>query len=549
MNIRHDEIGRALARLVMMMALAFFGSGVTGLAADACADACGHAATHEEKQEDDHDAHDEDGQHDHDAHDHDMHDDHGDEAGILLSADQQKRFGIHVRVAASGTLASSLRLTGNVTFNEDRVAHLVPRAPGIATHVDCGVGDLVMAGARLATIESAELAEAKLDYVAAVTELGCCQYELPRAQAIHDNVTRLLEATSAPDATLDTIRAVDGEMGAYRGSIMEAYTDYLLAKQSYSREKQLHARKIASDTELLEAESAYRQAEAKYLALSDSVSYTVQQELLEAKQKQQVAEFERQTTRQRLALLGLSDARIELLSAMAGSADPQPTAPHACTDPNCKACNKAPTTPVKKSNTTLGTYDMRAPFAGVVTQRHISNGEFVGDETQIFTIADTTIVWVNLAVYAKDLSRVRAGMKVALKQTGGDAAAIATIERVTPFVDEASRFATARVVVENRDGSWIPGSFAVGQLLQEGATHAVVVPKGAVQTIDGESVVFVAHGDAFETQPVALGEQDATHVVITSGLAPGQRYVAEGAFHLKSTIITRALDPHAGHGH
>ena len=49
--------------------------------------------------------------------------------------------------------------------------------------------------------------------------------------------------------------------------------------------------------------------------------------------------------------------------------------------------------------------------------------------------------------------------------------------------------------------------------------------------------------------PVRLGLVDGARVEIKSGLAPGAKYVAVGAFSLKAQMVTSGMDPHAGHGH
>jgi cobalt-zinc-cadmium efflux system membrane fusion protein len=76
-----------------------------------------------------------------------------------------------------------------------------------------------------------------------------------------------------------------------------------------------------------------------------------------------------------------------------------------------------------------------------------------------------------------------------------------------------------------------------------------MIPKDAVQSLEGETVVFVPDGDAFESVPVVLGRTNGTHVEIATGLGQGEQYVAEGAFALKAEVVTSGLDSHAGHGH
>ena len=48
---------------------------------------------------------------------------------------------------------------------------------------------------------------------------------------------------------------------------------------------------------------------------------------------------------------------------------------------------------------------------------------------------------------------------------------------------------------------------------------------------------------------MTTGRSDKKYVELLSGLSPGQRYVAEGAFQLKAKITISGLCSHAGHGH
>jgi cobalt-zinc-cadmium efflux system membrane fusion protein len=76
-----------------------------------------------------------------------------------------------------------------------------------------------------------------------------------------------------------------------------------------------------------------------------------------------------------------------------------------------------------------------------------------------------------------------------------------------------------------------------------------VVNKQAVQNINGDSIVFIKGSKGFRALDVKTGREDDHGIEIVSGLKAGQQYVAEGAFTLKSIMVTSGLDPHAGHGH
>jgi membrane fusion protein, heavy metal efflux system len=125
--------------------------------------------THDHDQHDDHDGHD-----DHDEHGEQAHNeqDQHPEEGLHLSAAERQEFGIAVDTAGPGDLNVRVNLSGEIVLNPDRVAHIVPRVPGIARRILANVGDPVRQGQILAVLESRELSEIKSAYLVAKHRLA-----------------------------------------------------------------------------------------------------------------------------------------------------------------------------------------------------------------------------------------------------------------------------------------------------------------------------------------------------------------------------------------
>lgn len=192
----------------------------------------------------------------------------------------------------------------------------------------------------------------------------------------------------------------------------------------------------------------------------------------------------------------------------------------------------------------LSTYSVQAPFDGVVIDRDAVLGESVSPDKPILVIADLSTVWVEIAVYQKDLPLVRVGQAVTIRAGYGLADARGTIAYVSPVLDQVSRTATARVVLPNPDGRWRPGLF-VSALIEDPVPAAVVVPRRALQRMDGASVVFVADGGVFTPRPVTLGRLGRERAEITAGLRPGEEIAATNSFLVKAELEKGA----AGHDH
>ena len=200
---------------------------------------------------------------------------------------------------------------------------------------------------------------------------------------------------------------------------------------------------------------------------------------------------------------------------------------------------------VIESNESLSPYEVRSLISGTVIERHITLGEFVRDDGDIFVIADLSTVWANLTVYPRDLERVRARQRVTIRGATGGAAADGAIDYIGPVLGEPTRAATARVTLANPGRNWRPGMFVTADVVISERHVAVAVEDGAVQHLAGKNVVFVQEEGHFEARPVEVGPGDGRLVEIRSGLEPGERYVAKGSFILKSEL----LKSEAGHDH
>ncbi|MHC4220773.1 MAG: efflux RND transporter periplasmic adaptor subunit, partial [Planctomycetota bacterium] len=470
-----------------------------------------------------------------------------------LSNEQVRDFGITLATADSGKIDVYMSLPGEITFNKNKLAHIVPTVPGIVRKVTKDIGDSVVAGEIIAWIESTEVGGAKLDYLAKQSEISCCAIELTRAEEVSDNTLKLLEALN-DSPSLETLQKMNGTaMGMNRSRIISSYAEFIFAKETYLREKSLYEDKITSQEEFLKAQSNFKKADAQYIATRDSVGFEVKRDLLEAQQTRQLREIELQAAERLLYLHGLSAQDVQELSALATN-QKSPEKKHDCADPNCKNCvvekqSGSIAGGIGVTNEKLAWYPIRSPFAGVIINKHITLGEFVTESSDILMVADLSSVWVDLHVYTKDLVKIKKGQKVYISAGQTIPEAQGVISYVGPVVGAESRTALARVVLSNKTGVLRPGLFVTAKVAIDSVKADVVISKDAVQNLDGKKCVFIKDEHGFEPRFITLGQSNAGFVEVTSGLKNGQQYVTKGAFGLKAKIVTSTLDSHAGHGH
>lgn len=113
------------------------------------------------------------------------------EGVIALSAEQQKSAGIVVELAGGAELSTSYQLPGEVKFNEDRTAHVVPRVSGVVASVPVSLGQLVRKGQVLAVLNSPAVSDQRADLQAA-------QKRLQLARSTYEREKRLFEEKISP---------------------------------------------------------------------------------------------------------------------------------------------------------------------------------------------------------------------------------------------------------------------------------------------------------------------------------------------------------------
>ena len=187
---------------------------------------------------------------------------------------------------------------------------------------------------------------------------------------------------------------------------------------------------------------------------------------------------------------------------------------------------------------------MKAPFDGTVLERNLSMGALVEPGQQLLLLGDTSEMWVWTSLYERELAgllREQAkGTVLAHVEVPAYPGRIfaGRVERVSGIVDEATRTAKVRVVVDNPEGLLRAGMFARVHLHGDGSEQALTVPAEAVLEDEGRAFVFVpAEPPYFVRRPVMTGRAWDEWVEVTQGLTDGDMVVSRGAFALKSDVL------------
>ncbi|MBF8304961.1 MAG: HlyD protein [Acidobacteria bacterium] len=172
-----------------------------------------------------------------------------------------------------------------------------------------------------------------------------------------------------------------------------------------------------------------------------------------------------------------------------------------------------------------------APLSGTITSVDFVPGQLNlnGEYRKLFTIADTSEVWVRAQTYLSDVWMLRTGQPVKIFPEGAAGPPRAgTVRWIGDTVEPSSRTVPVIITVPNSEQPLALGSFARVEFPQR--RRAVAVPEQAVLDDGTTRRVYVAREEnRFVLLDVELGvKQDGWWQVI-AGLAEGDRVIAKGA--------------------
>lgn len=186
---------------------------------------------------------------------------------------------------------------------------------------------------------------------------------------------------------------------------------------------------------------------------------------------------------------------------------------------------------------------LRAPASGTISQRSISLGQMVSTSMPLYSISALESSWVEFAVPVSQADRIQAGMSVQI-EAQGQRAVTGRVLQISSQADPQTRQLLVRAQV-NEAAVWFKPNIWVDVTVGgESQVINLAVPANAIQSLNGQTVVFIAKNSAeakdsyeFHPQPVSLTQLEGSDwVQVTAGLTAGQQYASSETFLLKSEI-------------
>jgi membrane fusion protein, heavy metal efflux system len=188
-----------------------------------------------------------------------------------------------------------------------------------------------------------------------------------------------------------------------------------------------------------------------------------------------------------------------------------------------------------ESRESLQIYPVYSPVSGVVAERNANVGNVAIDQP-IYVITDPGQTTVVFNIFPRDLGTIRPGQKIDIETLDGQPVAASVLSGYLPEGNAAAGTALVRASLPNRDGRWRPGMALHGRVTVNAVTVPLAVRTQALQRFRDFTVVFANFGEDYEVRMLELGRKTPEWTEVLSGIKPGTRYAAKGAFLIRADI-------------
>jgi multidrug efflux pump subunit AcrA (membrane-fusion protein) len=369
------------------------------------------------------------------------------------------------------TVQRSVDTVGSVLAWEEAVARTQVSGTIVRLHAD--LGDAVQAGQPLANLDRRE-ADLAVDQLQA--DLGATRENLSRARA----------AAGASRANLERVR---DNRRALAAELERARADAEWKRRELERNQELQAKELIAARDVDQARAQFQGADALVQMAETALGQHGDQ--LRAAEAQLQADLD--AIKAAEALVRQREAAVELGR--------------------------------KRLTDTV----VSAPLTGVIAKRHVAVGEFVKDNTPLFTVVATDPLKYTGTVPERAAPELRPGQEVRLTVDAfGGRAFPGQVTRVAPVVDVPTRTLALEARVPNGQGLLKPGFFARGAVLTRRDARVPFVPAEALAYVVGISKVFVVADGRVQERLVRAGPRAAGWVEILDGVKPGEVVATSG---------------------
>ena len=182
-------------------------------------------------------------------------------------------------------------------------------------------------------------------------------------------------------------------------------------------------------------------------------------------------------------------------------------------------------------------FNVLSPITGTVTQKYVSQGDYIKEGDGLFKVIDLANVWVMFEAYESDLPWIHTGDQIEFTiQSLPGKSYKGKVTYIDPFIDPGTRVAKVRIELSNSEQALKPEMFANGILYSNAAgnSNELLIPKSSILWTGKRAVVYVKAGNketpSFQYREITLGPEAGNFYVAAKGLHEGEEIATNGVF-------------------
>jgi Cu(I)/Ag(I) efflux system membrane fusion protein len=178
---------------------------------------------------------------------------------------------------------------------------------------------------------------------------------------------------------------------------------------------------------------------------------------------------------------------------------------------------------------------INSPFSGIVTEKFVREGQYVNVGDPLFSIADLSMIWVELEVFESDLPYIKVGQDVTINSRSYPGEPFhGKVKLIYPFLDAKTRTAKLRIEIPN-PGLKLKPEMYVQATVNIPQSQAMVIPASAVMDTGARQVVWIESAPGvFQPREVKAGIRSGKEIQILSGLKVGEKVAVTGGYLIDS---------------
>jgi len=200
---------------------------------------------------------------------------------------------------------------------------------------------------------------------------------------------------------------------------------------------------------------------------------------------------------------------------------------------------------VKLARINLKNATIRAPIAGIISERFLDRGAFVSMNTPLIRIVAIDMVKVVAPVVEGELAQLRPGSTAEIQvDTYPYELFQGSVLRISPTVDPETRSAEVEIQVNNDEHRLKPGMFARVSIMMQQRDNVLVIRNDSLLRENGPPKVFVHDNGKTSIKAVRLGLKGEEYVEIVAGLQAGDEVITAGQYELTDGMPVKVIRRH-----